>query len=83
MSKIWAICSGCDWYDASVDHVIIPEGMNLEQEEKERDRAVREWHKRKCDRLPTGEWPGTFVEWLVAKGAIEPSDDILEEYWRC
>jgi len=74
MSKIWAICGGDDWCDASIDHVIIPDGMDLKREQEERGRAVAEWYRTGRERGI--EWPGTFVEWLIKKGATEPSGDI-------
>ena len=29
-TKVVAILSGGDWYDASVDHVVVPPGLNLD-----------------------------------------------------
>lgn len=75
--KIWAICGGGDWYDASVEHVILPDGMNLKEMRKERSKLMKEYHKRGSK----GEWPGTFVEYLISKGAVVPSEEQLEEFW--
>lgn len=75
--KIWAICGGGDWNDASVEHLILPDGMNIEEERKNHRQAMREYHE-----LKTKEsWPGHFVEYLINKGAVVPSEVLLEEYW--
>lgn len=77
MAKIWAICSGGDWNDASVAHLILPDEMDIEKERKEHKQKLRE-----CHRLKTQEsWPGYFVEYLISKGAVVPTDNQLEEYW--
>lgn len=74
--KIWAICGGGDWNDASVEHVILPGGMDLETERKNHRQAISVYHHEKTRE----SWPGHFVEYLISKGAIVPSEDQLEEY---
>lgn len=78
--KIWAICSGGDWYDASISYLILPDGMNIEAEHRERVRLLQEYHLAKRNGRDA-EWPGSFTEHLISKGAIVPSEDVLEEYW--
>lgn len=77
MKKIWAICSGGDWADAGVEHVVLPDGMDLVHEQKERGQAMSAYWKNREE----NKFPGTFVEWLVSRGATIPSEDALEEYW--
>lgn len=78
--KIWAICSGSSWYDANVEYLILPDEMDLRQERIEQERALRKHHldrrqgkKSKC--------PETLFEWLINKGAVVPTDNVLEEFW--
>lgn len=78
--KIWAICGGADWYDASVDYLILPDGMDIEVERKKRDHKMQEYHLGNKNGRETA-WPGTFVEHLVSKGAVGPAEKQLEEYW--
>ena len=76
MSKIIAVHSGCDWYDASADYVTIPDGMNIDDEKKKYDSWYRNkyckdsWRKREYY---------TFTEWLIKNSeAREPSSEELE-----
>jgi len=75
--KITAIHSGGDWYDASADYLILPEGMDITQEET----AHRRWYD--IEYIPNLSTPHrigyiSFVDWLKLKGAVEPTDDQLE-----
>lgn len=75
--KIWAICGGGDWNDASVEHLVLPDGMDITEERKNHRQAMREYHSKKT----AESWPGHFVEYLVSKGAVVPLEEQLEEYW--
>jgi hypothetical protein len=63
MPKIIAIHSGGDWYDASADYLVLPEGVNLDEE--------RHLWQRNCRGM-------TFTEWLMKLGARNVTDDELE-----
>jgi len=73
--KIWAIYGGCDWFDASIEHLILPDGMNIKQEHENRQEQLCKYSKKEID------WPGSFAEFLINKGATIPTDDVLEEFW--
>ena len=75
--KIWAICGGGDWNDAGVEHLILPDGMDIQEEQKNHRQAIRKYHELKTQE----SWPGHFVEYLVGKGATVPPEEQLEEYW--
>ena len=80
MKKIWAICGGGDWYDASIDYLILPNEMNIETEKKLYNHKMQEHYLANRNGRES-KYPGTFVEHLISRGAIEPSDEQLEEYW--
>ena len=77
MKKIWAICGGGDWNDASVEHVILPDGMDIAEERKNHKQALSRYHHLMIAEI----WPGNFVEYLISKGAVVPPEEQLEEYW--
>ena len=68
MTKITAVESGGDWHDASVNHLVLPDGMVFEHE-------CRKY--RECDRSQAETFPSLHA-WLVARGARVPTDDELE-----
>jgi len=77
-----AIMSGCDWYDADVEHLIIPLEMDIETEYIE----YRNWYRGEyCNTdennlRPKPEYV-TFTQWLKKKGAREPNKEELEIFW--
>jgi len=78
-TKIYAICSGGDWYDASVDHVIVPEGINIEDESKK-----CEWYYYNvyCKKEVGKRKYYNLTSWLVEKcGGRAPTEDELEVVW--
>ena len=80
MAKITAIHGGGDWNDASVNYLILPDGMEFEEELK----LWEDWYtKEYCAALRAGERPTYtyIVDWLKNKGAIEPSEDQLDIVW--
>ena len=66
--KVLALKDGGDWADASVDFVVLPEGVDIMSELEIYLATVRygnDWIR--------------FPEWLRERGARYPSDDELEE----
>lgn len=77
---IYAILDGGDWADASVDHLVVPDSMDIEKESVD----WRVWYNKIY--LPSLHVKGSlsyinFTEWLISKGAREPNDDELIEFW--
>ena len=77
---IVAILNGSDWVDASVNHLVLPEDMDIEKESI----AWREWYNKVY--LPNLHAKGSlsyinFTEWLISRGAKEPNEDELIEFW--
>ena len=77
MSKLVAILGGGDWADASVDFLMLPDDINLEDAK----RAWREWYKtydpyaKSCIYI-------SFVEFVKKNySATEPDDTQLTVYW--
>ncbi len=79
--RLFAIMGGGDWADASVDHVLIPEGMDLDAEKLAHD----EWYRRVYVPGLNGEIPKveylSLVGWLLTRGATKPGEDVIKEYW--
>lgn len=79
--KIYAILGGGDWYDASVKHLILPEGMDLKTEQKLYEQWYREVYAMDVRSNPSttaGVKYMDFEEFLISKGAREPTNDELE-----
>ena len=73
--KIWAILGGGDWFDASVDHLILPEGIDIEKEyEKHQDWYNNEYCPPAIKKIEYMD----FTDWLKRLGAREPTKDELE-----
>jgi hypothetical protein len=67
MGKLVALISGGDWADASVQHLVLPDGMDLEVE--------------KVEYLKTGGYRKSgkfFDDWLISRGATAPSEEQLQ-----
>lgn len=69
--------SGGDWYDASCEHLAIPDGMDLENEH----RKHAEWYAKYWRDLDNGKKPKyfTFIEWLIKNGARKATE--IEEFF--
>lgn len=80
MAKIYAICCGGDWADASVDHLILPDGMDIEKESELREKWLREEYHPKTRKDDQPQYK-SLTDWLKGKGACEPTLDELEEFW--
>ena len=68
---IIAIMSGCDWNDASVDHVVLPDGASIGEEKKAYDVWYKETYcpglKDESRKVPFLSFP----EWLIdRRGAV-------------
>lgn len=75
--KITAIHGGGDWYDASADYLILPDGMDFATEKA----ACEKWYREEyCPALRRGEKPEyvSMVDWLRKRGAVSPTDDQLQ-----
>lgn len=74
--KITAIHGGGDWSDASADYLILPEGMDFEQEKAARERWYWEEY---LSALQCGDKPEflSMVGWLRKRGAVDPTDEHL------
>ena len=65
---------GGDWYDASVDHLLIPDGMDLKKEME----AWKEWVQ-KVYGQPGSDVPYIFFpDWLVQHGAQKATSEEVE-----
>ena len=75
--KIWAIVSG-SCYDCSWNHVILPSGMDMQEQKKLWD----VWYQKTyCPALRAAKGPKyvSFFEFLLEKGAKLPTANQLEE----
>ena len=76
--KLAAIMGGGDWADASVDHVKLRDGVNLDAAQKE----YRHWYEneyRQPNSIRLRPQYYTFTEWLIKhEYAIEATEDDIE-----
>jgi len=75
--KITAIHSGGDWYDASADYVILPDGITIEDERE----AWRHWYETiYLVQSNRGTCPGykTLADFVLERGGRIPQNDELE-----
>ena len=73
MPKIIAIHGGDDWFDASANYVILPEGMDIQHEYEK----YQDWYKNEYSLSRKLKYM-TFTEWLIKAGARETNNDELE-----
>ena len=75
MPKITAIHSGCDWYDASADYVILPDGIDVQKEHE----CWNEWLAWRRYQFSLGNKVQftSFVDWPMRCGAREPTEEEL------
>ena len=75
MGRIVAILGGGDWVDASVEHLVIPDGMDLEKEKAAYDKWYRdEYYPGKSEYV-------NFAGWLRQRGARDTTKDEILEFW--
>lgn len=79
MLTITAIHGGGDWADASVEYLILPDGMNIDDEAI----AHKNWYKNiYCPARKSGEVEYVnLCEWLKRKGARTTTDDELYVFY--
>ena len=72
--RLVAIKGGGDWMDASVDHLNVPEDMDLDAEHK----AWRKWYNEEyCGHVGDVKYI-SFIDWAKNNGAESVT---VEEYW--
>ncbi len=75
--RIVALLSGGDWFDASVEHLIVPREMNLEAERN----ARRKWYEEiYCPALQTSN-KVEYIDlsrWLIERGARQATETEVE-----
>jgi len=67
--KLIAIHGGGDWADASAEYLMLPEGMDANQEH---------WKYKQAMQGKVGGEYKSFCDWLKERGAREPTNDELE-----
>jgi hypothetical protein len=68
MPRLVAILGGGDWADASVEHLVVPDNMNVEAERTLYIHAPK---------APYCRWE-TFAEWLKKRGGREANECDIE-----
>jgi hypothetical protein len=74
LNRIVAILSGGDWVDASVEHLSLPQDIDLMEQR-------RLWIEHNYARVPDEDYVN-FVDWLKRIGGREPTDaelTVIEE----
>ena len=74
---IVAIMGGGDWHDASVTHLVAPDGMDISAEKV----AYGAWYSKVFCANRQGVKYMSFSEWLVSHGARPTSDSEVLEFW--
>jgi len=75
-TRIVAILGGGDWYDASVDHLVVPAGLDIEAEHKKYNAWYREFRAGKFSKYIN------FTKWLeMHAGARPTTEEEVEEYF--
>jgi hypothetical protein len=85
MSKLIALCSGGDWADANVEHLVLPDEVDLHAEQEK----WRTWYIHVyCPALEKHRTQGArapvyynLSDWLKRAGAREPTDTELQLVW--
>jgi hypothetical protein len=83
-TTIYAILSGYDWADASVDYVVLRTIKPMEDLKKEYlDKFLNPYRRKVKDKESKGPLHyRTFKEWLIQEGYARDSlDDEVEEVW--
>ena len=77
MTKIIAVHGGSDWYDASAEYVVLPDKMDIAEEQKKWDKW---YHKEYLPARSRGEVPKhyTLCAWLLKSGARYTTADELQ-----
>lgn len=80
MPKITAIHGGGDWYDASADYLVLPEGMDIEAEAIKRKAWYEEVYLKSLRDEESGVRYLTLYDWLKQNGARDPLPDELSVF---
>ena len=78
--RLVAIMGGGDWYDASVEHLVISDDVILDLEYK----LYNAWYDEEYCVALRGQNRIEFMtlsQWLTKKGAKEPEESDLIEFW--
>jgi len=68
--NLYAICGGGDWNDASVEHLILPDGLDIDEEKIK----WRTWYREKYAGKKGVEYI-FFIDWLLKAGARVPTEE--------
>lgn len=85
--KITAMMSGGDWCDASVDFIVLNDGIHIEEEKKKRDIWYKEVYSPSWDPKKEGTNKHklkylSLIDWLIENGkARKATGDEVEEFW--
>ncbi len=75
MSRVIAVLGGGDWYDASVNHLVLIGDVDLEAEKERHEKWLKEEYSPKQAKGRNPKYY-TFPEWLVKEGlAREATED--------
>ena len=77
-SHLCAVISGGDWYDASVDHIVLPESCDIEAARLERESWYENEYRPKLGTENHIEYL-SLSDWLIEKcgGRYATDDDLL------
>lgn len=79
--RLVAVFGGGDWADASVDHIIVPSDVRMEEVK----RAYDQWYRNDyCPALNAGTRPTfyTLPQFAIERfGAAVATDADIEEFW--
>ena len=78
--KLVAVLGGGDWCDASVNHILIPEDMNLEKEKQDREIWYEYTYRFEREHGKNPEYI-SFVDWLKQHGAMDATENEIIEFW--
>lgn len=78
--RIVAIMGGGDWYDASVEHLIVPAEVNLQTEKDAYDKWYRDVYSGARNRGEEVLYI-TFAQWLKELGSRDTIETEVEEFW--
>lgn len=76
--RLLAVLDGGDWADASVTHVVVPQDVNVEEEQKKH----REWYENEYRGNSKTMKYLSFDEWLIERcGGRAAEETDVEEVW--
>jgi len=73
MSKLYAICSGVDWADESVEHIVLNDSEDIDELRKNYLDYMKIWRTREYI---------SFIGWIVLEGHGRwATEDDVQEYY--